>query len=1085
MKYKIVAGFLILLLATAALGVESSGNKGFRPGLASNIDYETWIKANKLAMFVTNTGSFAYDNDNLLGGGYGSWYPFIDSAKCAQGVTNSPIYAGSIWAGGKDHATGELLITPGQHDTDWGPGPLVNGSPVSGASSNPRYRVYQLYSDSLEDNPNQDYLDWPVDDGAPVDEDGKPVMLGDEMLWSVYNDMDPERHVGTMGTVGRGLGLEVKQTFFAFDRVGALSNVVFARFQIYNKGGKDLDSVMISVWSDPDLGDASDDFVGCDTSLSLGFCYNEGEDSEYGIAPPAVGYDFFQGPLVETGDDADTAKMWGVDWVGYKNMGMTSFNKYINGTDPDTPAKTWAYMNGLDASQDPIGPVIDPITGLPTKFYGTGDPVAGTGFLDANSDDRRWMQTTGPFDLGPGDSTEILVAILCGQGTSELTSITELKAVDDFAQRVYDNDFVLPAPPANPNVHITELDREIILTWGDTSEVDQGDYTFEGYALVQGESKAGPWTDTLGWYDVVNDFAAIIDYQFNAVAGQDMPFVAKPGKNDGLQHYYRTKRDVTGGGNLVNNRPYYYKLEAYSVDTLQPNGEKTLTSQTIVEVWPHKPAVGVTTAADYLDTLEVTHGTVGGAPPSPGTAKAYIVDPLAVTGHDYKVVFETDPELGPVWHVIDETTGDTVVQDWANQSDLLGENNWPIFDGVVVEVAGPPFSFTSFQVVANADGPIDPPEAGAAPWYDFPVPTDVDPDGYPTDGQQVGEGLWLFHTADNGGTSAGGTRGGYDAFLGRVTRDGGNNSLIGSFDYEMRFTGDNANPGVGGGYAAEAFNDDNVFWVPFELWRIGASTPDDPSDDVRLVPLIIDDAGPDFEGDDMYALESWGTEGNGGGDWEHSVSGGDNDPYTDWVYWYTPTDMSPGDAGYLANEADMLDGEYSYEFVGDELMARTVLVNWNGGSEPPFNQDCPEQGTVFRIITAKQNSSTDEFTFSTAGYEKSVVTSGDEYWLDNIRAVPNPYYLSSGYDAGPENRVLKFTNLPAECTITIYNLAGDLVKTINKTDPTAVEAYWDVENEAGVPVGSGIYIYVVDAPAFGQKIGKMAVFTEVEVLDQF
>ncbi|MCK4373658.1 MAG: hypothetical protein KAW61_10940, partial [candidate division Zixibacteria bacterium] len=182
---------------------------------------------------------------------------------------------------------------------------------------------------------------------------------------------------------------------------------------------------------------------------------------------------------------------------------------------------------------------------------------------------------------------------------------------------------------------------------------------------------------------------------------------------------------------------------------------------------------------------------------------------------------------------------------------------------------------------------------------------------------------------------------------------------IGPYDYEMRFTGDNSNPGVNGSYAVEFYPVDDVFWVPFELWNIGIGTPNDSSDDYRLVPLIIDDGE-----DNIYSLESWGTEANGSGDFEHSASGADDDPFTDWVYWYNPTDMSPGEAGYLVNEADMLDGMYSYGELDDEVFARTVLINWNGGDAPPFTQAGPEQGTIFRILTSKSAITPDTFTFT-------------------------------------------------------------------------------------------------------------------------
>ena len=102
--------------------------------------------------------------------------------------------------------------------------------------------------------------------------------------------------------------------------------------------------------------------------------------------------------------------------------------------------------------------------------------------------------------------------------------------------------------------------------------------------------------------------------------------------------------------------------------------------------------------------------------------------------------------------------------------------------------------------------------------------------------------------------------------------------------------------------------------------------------------------------------------------------------------------------------------------------------------------------------------------------------------LSAIKAVPNPFYLFGPYDPVVGNRQLYFTHLPEECTITIYNLAGDYINRIEKNDASTSMAYWNVQTENNLPVASGIYIYVVEAPGFGQKIGKMAVFVEDEVL---
>jgi hypothetical protein len=134
-------------------------------------------------------------------------------------------------------------------------------------------------------------------------------------------------------------------------------------------------------------------------------------------------------------------------------------------------------------------------------------------------------------------------------------------------------------------------------------------------------------------------------------------------------------------------------------------------------------------------------------------------------------------------------------------------------------------------------------------------------------------------------------------------------------------------------------------------------------------------------------------------------------------------------------------------------------------------------GDEFLIIPAKVNSAADTYTF-TATAPTLTTTEAD---LNAIKAVPNPFYLYGPYDPSPGNKQIYWHHLPQQCTITIYNLSGELMRTLDKNDASAL-AYWDLLTEKGLPVASGIYIWVVDAPGFGQKVGKMAIFMEQEVL---
>ena len=71
-----------------------------------------------------------------------------------------------------------------------------------------------------------------------------------------------------------------------------------------------------------------------------------------------------------------------------------------------------------------------------------------------------------------------------------------------------------------------------------------------------------------------------------------------------------------------------------------------------------------------------------------------------------------------------------------------------------------------------------------------------------------------------------------------------------------------------------------------------------------------------------------------------------------------------------------------------------------------------------------------------------------------------------------ENKI-NFFNLPGKCTIRIYTVAGDLVKTIDHNDGTSEEAWYQL-NDNNQLVFSGVYIYHVQSD-FGNKIGKLIV----------
>jgi hypothetical protein len=102
--------------------------------------------------------------------------------------------------------------------------------------------------------------------------------------------------------------------------------------------------------------------------------------------------------------------------------------------------------------------------------------------------------------------------------------------------------------------------------------------------------------------------------------------------------------------------------------------------------------------------------------------------------------------------------------------------------------------------------------------------------------------------------------------------------------------------------------------------------------------------------------------------------------------------------------------------------------------------------------------------------------------LSVVKVVPNPYLVRAGWDLDNDYQRVQFINLPTECTIKIYTIAGDLVKTLTHAEPyqggfdnhTRGTAYWNLQTENNQKVTTGVYVFRVVSP-FGEAVGRFAV----------
>jgi len=193
--------------------------------------------------------------------------------------------------------------------------------------------------------------------------------------------------------------------------------------------------------------------------------------------------------------------------------------------------------------------------------------------------------------------------------------------------------------------------------------------------------------------------------------------------------------------------------------------------------------------------------------------------------------------------------------------------------------------------------------------------------------------------------------------------------------------------------------------------------------------------------------------------------------------WNTETNQRVSAAVYdfdydsLWNSYDLITiVNYPYDSTADLTSAAfPFYYSWLIGlDETVYN---PSVGDVFTIEGAPMAGPNDVFQFSIDGVNAGAAAAN----LDAIRVVPNPYFVQ--YSALVETiegqSVLEFQNIPDECTIRIYTLAGDLVETIDHSDGSGT-ARWNLLSSSRQQVASGIYLYHVESP-YGEHLGRFSV----------
>lgn len=1185
-------GYLVLLLFGVFLvqsGVYAEAKQGTKksPEKTNGVPSRTYLDINKICTQFTNDGRSDLDNS----GNSAFVYP-AGSGKTA--VFESGFLWGAYIAGDP-----QVRVGGSAYGTGLQGGKVTNsGLPWNQltfeSSTAANVGVYRVRADIYPGGPEvdltkeavwegssasvmlaqylSDYNNWPAASGAPtwVDTDGVygtkmaviPGVRGaDQTIWCVANDLNQKLTTGLYGA--NPLGIEYQATYWAYNQSGALGNMIFRKYKIINKSNTTFNNMIVSMWSDIDDGNATDDFSGCDTNLSLGYCYNaNATDATYSpLPPPAVGFDFFQGPKVAGVAGQDLNKN-GVDDAldyaivngakvgpGFINLPMTAFYYFANGdanvTDPKIgdPAGSTQFYNFFQGKVGLTGNYfVDPTTGLNTTFVLTGDPQKHKGWVDGMvlpAGDRRIGLASGPFTMNPGDEQEIVVAEIAAgavTGVDRLSAIGLLKFYDEQAQSAYNNNFDLPTAPPAPFVKVTELDKEVILNWDNsltavaaTENFSKKGHTFQGYNVYQLPTASSDKSEgkLIATYDIVDGVGKIEDRYFDSKTGVVATGVQQFGNDNGVVRYINlTADDLNGGTPLINGIRYYFAVTAYSYSATASVVNNLETPLDIITVIPHSNNPGVALATEYgKQYTNVTH------PAGVANASVYYVvtDPTKTTGQTYTLGFSTIPDkltatgtgnngaVADVSVVLNEAGTAATYSISVTDIDLtapvvtsgigagLGSisKNIPITIETVlgkhVGVANGTWSSTdaveplttalrdalaanSLEYVLTGLDTIEAPIIVASyPWYldrgttrvlSYQRNYSLD-DAYITlDGIQTKVGDLTFsaptsfikdasqtHLTTVGSPASAHPLAYFDleAYFGTsstlVSDNFGGGTAVTQTDLiqdiEFRFTGVSASATTndtlitsGGQWATirskSVAGAQRRVRIPFEVWEVERN---------RQINIVLTDRNAD-----------------GKAPWGNST---------------TPQWFRMGSRDYMMFIATPYNADTT---AWSPILRTDAHATWWFSLDETTNW---AHGDVFRIAYANPIvPGTDTYTFTTPAATAYTKAKAKED-VKNINVFPNPYYGVNSEELNKYNRFVTFSHLPSVAKIRVFNLAGVLVKTIEHNSDSQFER-WDLANQNGLPVASGLYIAYIDMPDLGvTKTLKVAIIQEQQILDRF
>ena len=429
------------------------------------------LDGNYVNATINNTGTFFND--------YATSWP---GYEIPEGSNKHCIYAASFWYGGMN-SNDELKLSAQfyQANQDLFPGPYSSNSSYNDPLYASNYHSIWTVTSGQIQNHIDNYTDpsyvtptsistWPgngdttlgvseqlapyVDvnnDGFYIPEDGDyPDIKGCMATYVIMNDA-----ADTHGSGGEIIGLEVHQMFYHYfttDLGSYLNRTTFLEQRIINRGTQTLYDFYTTFFMDADIGNYSDDYVGCNSSINMMYAYNGDTDDEssggtigYGAATPSLGVISLNNNLIGSGSFSSTS-----------------------GSSPTTPAEIYNTMQGLWSDGTPIyyggnGVAGSPgVSTTPTTFIYSDNPNDPSGWSEVTQanppGDRRSYMSIYSDVFAPFTEVSQDYAIVQAPEGSAQESVNYLIDKADSVQAFYQN----PLSECDIMASLSEIANKII-----------------------------------------------------------------------------------------------------------------------------------------------------------------------------------------------------------------------------------------------------------------------------------------------------------------------------------------------------------------------------------------------------------------------------------------------------------------------------------------------------------------------------------------------------------------------------------------------------------------------------------------------